>query len=483
MTVFRLGLIALLAMLGLPAAAAEVSFLRDVAPILTGRCTGCHGAVKSEGDYRLHAFAFLQNAGASGERPVVPGRPSESEIYRRIVAGDASERMPQDDDPLAPAEIGLIRRWIEGGAKFDGADPSASIKSLMPPRQHPASPAAYRVPVPVFAVAFSPDGSELAVGGNYEVTIWNPADGRLRRRMPHLPQRIQSLAYSRDGKQLFVAGGTPGDYGELSVVDAHSGAKLGVLDTCEDVVLAAALSGDGTLVALGSADRSTRVYRTADRRRVWLSQLHSDWVTGVSFSADGRFLASASKDTTIKVHEAATGELFTTYTGHQQDVASSPDPGRLPVYDVVFAADAPWAISAGEGKAFRVWNPRSAKAEGGTAKEIEKRFAKSGHTRFVKAGEFPVFRLALGKGQFYAATVSGLVNAFDLASGNMIRTFAGHRDRAYALAYHAASGRLASGANDGEVRIWNAADGRAIATFFAAPGYQPTLAQTAGSGN
>ncbi|HEX4129771.1 MAG TPA: c-type cytochrome domain-containing protein [Pirellulales bacterium] len=471
MTVFRVCLLVLLAMRGAPAAAAEVSFLRDVAPILTSRCTGCHGAVKMEGDYRLHTFEYLQKPGASDELPVLPGKPAESELFRRLIEVDESVRMPQDDDPLASAEIEIVKHWIAAGAKFDGADTAASIKSLMPPRQHPLAPAAYRVPVPVFAVAFSPDGSELAIGGNYEVMIWNPEDGRPLRRVPHLPQRIQSLVYSRDGKQLFVAGGSPGDYGELAVVDAHSGAKLGVLATCEDIALAASLNGDGTLVALGSADRSTRVYRTADRQRVWQSQLHSDWVTGVSFSADGRFLASASKDTTIKVYETPSGELFTTYTGHQQVVPSNPDPGRWPVYDVAFARDGLSAISAGEGKAFRIWDPVSAKAEGGTAKEIEKRFSKAGHTRFVNAVGFPVFRLAVGDDHFYAASSNGMVKMFELDSGNVIRTFVGHRDRAYAVAYHAASGRLASGDNAGEVRIWDTAGGELITSFVAAPGY------------
>ena len=242
----------------------------------------------------------------------------------------------------------------------------------MPPREHPASPPAYRVPVPIFAVAFSPDGRELAVGGNYEVNIWDPAEGRLLRRIQHLPQKkFRRLVYNKDGSQLIVAGGDPGDYGEAAIVDPKLGKRLTVLGTSEDIHgWSAATSHDEKLVAIASGDRWTRVYATADHRRVWQSQLHSDWVTAVSFSDDDRFLASASKDTTIKVYEAASGELFTTFTGHQQQLAGSARSWPLPKSTTwPLRPHSPWVVSAGEGKAFRIWEPLKSKAESGTARE------------------------------------------------------------------------------------------------------------------
>ena len=60
---------------------------------------------------------------------------------------------------------------------------------------------------------------------------------------------------------------------------------------------------------------------------------------------------------------------------------------------------------------------------------------------------------------------------FDVKSGNMVRQFAGHHDRVYALALHPGTNRVASAANDGEVRIWDATTtGKPIATFYAALG-------------
>ena len=199
-------------------AQAEVSFLRDVAPILTTRCTGCHGDKKSEGDYRLHTFAYLMLDGASGLPAVKPGKPEESELLARLTDSDPATRMPQEDDPLTADEIDRVRRWIAAGAKFDGSDPTASTKSQLPARTHTTPPERYPHPVPVYALAWSPTAAELAVAGHREVTVWS-ATGQLLRRIPGLPLRIHALRYNRAGTKLLVGGGSPGDYGELSLVD------------------------------------------------------------------------------------------------------------------------------------------------------------------------------------------------------------------------------------------------------------------------
>ena len=149
------------------ATAADVSFLRDVAPILTTRCAGCHGDKKAEGDYRLHTFDYLLLAGASGSVAVTPGKPEESELLARLVDADPATRMPQEDDPLTKAEIETVRNWIAAGAKFDGVDRAASIKSQLPPRKHPAAPERYAHAVPVYALAWSPTSGELAGSASF----------------------------------------------------------------------------------------------------------------------------------------------------------------------------------------------------------------------------------------------------------------------------------------------------------------------------
>jgi hypothetical protein len=105
----------------LPALGGEpVEFNRDIRPILTKHCTACHGGVKAAGGI---SFIFRDKAlseGESGNLAIVPGKPSQSEILKRIRSKDPDEVMPQPKHgpPLPEAEIALIERWIAEGAEW-----------------------------------------------------------------------------------------------------------------------------------------------------------------------------------------------------------------------------------------------------------------------------------------------------------------------------------------------------------------------------
>jgi WD40 repeat protein len=66
------------------------------------------------------------------------------------------------------------------------------------------------------------------------------------------------------------------------------------------------------------------------------------------------------------------------------------------------------------------------------------------------------------------------------ASGSQIRKLQGHNDWIYSLAISRDGKSVASGSWDGEVKLWNLADGKLIRSFIAAPGYKPPATQTAG---
>lgn len=466
----RLRLLAIVCALASPAgaSAADPTFLPDVAPVLVSRCASCHNGAKARGDYKLNTFENLLQPGASGADVVVPGKPEESELYRRLVADNPKERMPPGDDPLSTDEIAAVKKWIASGAKFDGTDRAASLKSILLPRKHPAAPEKYPAAVPVLALAYSPDGKELAAGGVNEVTIWDSASGKLLRRLPRLPARIHALTYSADGKHLLVGGGTAGEYGEVALMDAKTGERIRVYGTFDDIVMSVALSADGKTVAAGSADRSARGYRFSDGAEVWRSSLHSDWVTGVAFSPDGKWIATASKDRTVKVLEAGTGKMFTTFNGHRRQYA--PHVGQFEVYAVAFDSTNA-ALSVGGGAAIRVWDPVKTQEENGSAADMEDRFKKAGHTRYLEylAGK-PVFALALDGGQAFSAGGDGVLRQHDVASGKLVREYPKHGDWVYAVAVHSGTGRVAIGGFDGEIHVWDTKTGDAVTSFVAAPG-------------
>lgn len=101
------------------AAEAPIQFNRDIRPILNAHCIKCHGGVKEAGELNLQFRDQALKAGKSGEIAVVPGKPEESEFYKRLTADDPTERMPKKEEPLPPEKIALLKRWIAEGAKWE----------------------------------------------------------------------------------------------------------------------------------------------------------------------------------------------------------------------------------------------------------------------------------------------------------------------------------------------------------------------------
>lgn len=427
--------------LGSFAAPGDVSFTKDIAPILAKKCVTCHGPEKAKGNYQLHNFDTLLKPGASKSASVTPGQPTKSEFFRLLVTTDADDRMPQKDDPLPKAQIALIEKWIQQGAKFDGPDTKAHLASLIPRVPHPNPPASYARAVPVAALAFSPDGKQLAASGYHEVTLWEPATGKLLRRVKNLPQRIQALAWHPSGQWLAVGGGSPGQSGEVALVDIAKGEVAKILTSTIDTVMALAFDREGARLAAGGADNAIRIFSVPEGKELRLLQQHADWVLGLAFSPDGKHLASASRDRTARVFNLDTGDLEASYMGHE-----------APVSGVAFTEDGKTVYSCGRDKGVHYWAAKDAK-KGGK----------------LSGAEGELFRVLLAGDQVFSCGADAQVRQHKLDDRSLVRALAGHGDRVYALAAHAPGKWLASGAHNGEVRVWNWEDGKTVASFIAAP--------------
>lgn len=111
--------------LPVPASAQEkaaVDFNRDIRPILSDACFHCHGPDKVK---RKAAVHFDTEEGArvdlGGYFAIVPGKPDQSELLKRIASADPAKRMPPPSSghpALQPAQIDLMRRWIAEGARW-----------------------------------------------------------------------------------------------------------------------------------------------------------------------------------------------------------------------------------------------------------------------------------------------------------------------------------------------------------------------------
>jgi len=437
-----------------PAAVGQdaVSFTTQIAPILVKNCLGCHSPDESNGEYQVTSYLTLMKAGENETPPITPGetQEEENELLRLISSSDEDERMPQEADPLPPDQITLIRTWIKQGAKFDGSDKAATLVSIIPRKEHPTPPEVYSTKLPITALAFHPKGKELAVSGYNEVTIWDPATGKLLRRIKNLPQRTYSLQYSSDGKLLAVAGGNPGELGEVNLVDMSTGEVFKNLVTLADVAFGVAFSPDNSKLAACAADRSIRIFDVSTGKEDVLIEDHADWVMQIAWSPDGQLLASASRDKTSKVFNVK-GESQTTYPGHGDQV-----------YGVTFALDGKQIYTAGRDKKIRLWKVEEGKTVatiGGFGDEIH--------------------QLKLSDKGVFACSADRTIRQFDPTSRKPIRIYKGHTDWVYAIDIHPDSNRLASGSFDGEVRVWDTESGELVTHFIAAPGFEQTQNQQA----
>ena len=117
--------------------AQQVDFSREIRPLLSDNCFKCHGPDESKRKAKLR---FDTEAGLRTEledhKLIVPGKPMESELYRRISHEDEDERMPPVKSrlKLGAAEVELVRRWIAEGA---GWQEHWSLRPLA----HPEPPA------------------------------------------------------------------------------------------------------------------------------------------------------------------------------------------------------------------------------------------------------------------------------------------------------------------------------------------------------
>jgi WD40 repeat protein len=382
---------------------------------------------------------------------------------------------PRDKGEAVPkAKSAVIARWIKEGAKLDpGLDPKADlIRELRVRWTPPVPPEKYQFPAVVNALAFTPDGKHLVVGGHHELTVWAVADAKLVKRVRTRAERAYAMAFLPNG-MLVVAGGRPGQEGDVRAYDlAAKSAKetngVAILDgvndpkvmvkqlvDSDDSVLCLAASSDGKRLVAGGCDRTVRVWDLTDGvAKAKLDQTienHADWVLGVALSADGKYVLTAGRDKTAKVWDLKAKESVLTFPEHQAIV-----------YGVAVKPDGSVGYSVGADKTLRTWKPtgegKALKNAGGHGDEVFK---------VVASPKSPVL---------FTASADKTVKSWDMEKMAGLKTFQGLTDFVYAVAVSPDGSLVAAGSYDGEVRVWKVDDASLVKAFNASPGYQSQAA-------
>ncbi len=441
---------ALLAILGtgllLPGAHAEtVSFFRDVRPILRANCVGCHKPGKTKGGLDLTTHAALLKGGESGDI-LQPGHAEDSELFTQVEG--AEPEMPKDAEPLLPAEVALLQRWIAEGAKDDTpADPGAAHRLAAPP--------AYQRAPAIAALAWSPDGAVLAVAAWHEVLLRSGDGEVLLGRLVGESPRVEALAFSPDGKQLAIAGGAPSEYGEIQLWDLAEKKLIRSIKASNDCFFGISWSPDGSKIAVGCADKLVRVFAVADGREVMRCDNHIDWVFATAWSGDGTRLVSGSRDKAVKLIDVATGHLI-------DDLAKPRDPvlclARHPTEDLVLFGN-----DTGQVRLHKI-APRGGRLAEGDDKE-------ESFVRELERLPGPVHAVAFSPdGTLAAATgAKGETRIWKTADGKRTAQITSPGGALFTVAFSRDGTRLATAGADGQIRFYDSKTGAAQRSFSPAP--------------
>jgi WD40 repeat protein/predicted Ser/Thr protein kinase len=364
-------------------------------------------------------------------------------------------------------------------------------------------------------VAFGPEGDSIAfISERTKVTIHSLAENRDVRTFDLGPEFVQGVAISPDGQMLATCGDS------LKLWDMKTGKAIRDCRGHTSRVVSVRFSHDGKRIATSSDDQTVKIWDGVSGREIFSLEGHHSVVFDLAFSPDDAYLVSTSWDNALRVWDMERGQLVRTLRGHSNfvnAVAMHPQGARL--------------ASAGMDRTIRLWrwrddidpltlhvsfdyahslalSPNSTRlATGGGGFGI-----KQSTGGMYRASPLQVWNLAAERevlqrehhpglpitavayspdGQFLASASGGNdaqdqplpanIDLMDAPTGDLTRRLTGHTMPITRLCFDKHSRRLASVSEDGTLRVWEAASGRAVAVFESrqGPGDRPAVRDVA----
>lgn len=455
----------------------EVDFEKEILPIMRRKCLACHNNTDAESDLVLETPATILKGGSEGPAAIA-GKGLES-LLLQVAAKQAEPIMPPEDNdvgakPLTSEELGLLKLWIDQGAKGEVAGAGGPVKwQALPPGVNP-----------IYSVAVSPDGQFAAAGRANQIFMYHVGSKREVGRLTdpslvdvasgnlgvaHL-DLVQSLRFSPNS-ELLVSGG----YRNVKLWKRDRNVHQLDITGIESPVNAIAVSIDGKLAAMAEESGKVKLYEIATGKVTHVLAGHTGGATSVAFSNDATQLVTGGKDKAARLWSVADGKSL----GHIDTPAE--------VNAVLLVADNKQIVTAGSDNVIRTWalpDPQAIAALQAAAAK-----AKAEHDAAIKAAtdlaattKTLVDKAATGTDEDKAAAEKAKTDqaaadklvadkaaaakaASDVANAPIppLKELKGHGSAVTSLAAIAATPtQIASGGQDGTLRIWDINTGGAV---------------------
>jgi Planctomycete cytochrome C/WD domain, G-beta repeat len=430
---------------------AKLTYDQHVGPILNMHCVGCHKGENAKGGLDLTTYAKLKEGGASGE-VIKPGDVNGSRIWR-LTAHKEQPYMPPKMPEIAKEQTDTLALWIQQGALENATSKPVPVKpkaevglmsvkrgkpDVVPMPQKPLQ----RDPVvttskpnAVVALAASPWAPLVAVGGQKQVVLYHGDTFELLGVLPFPYGTPYVLKFSRNGGLLLAGGGRGGQSGKVVVWDVKTGEQIIEVGNETDAVLAADISADQQLIALGGPGKMIRVYSTKDGSLVRETKKHTDWIYAIEFSPDAVLLATADRSGGLFVWEAATGREFYNLRGHTG-----------PILDLSWRDDSNVLASASEDTTIKLWEMEN-------GNPIKNWGAHGGGTQAVKFSH---------DNHLVSTGRDRVTKVWDMNGANT-KAFPPHPDVALRAAYSFDNAKVYAGDWTGTLQAFNVADAKVLA--------------------
>jgi RNA polymerase sigma factor (sigma-70 family) len=281
-------------------------------------------------------------------------------------------------------------------------------------------------------IAFAPGGKSMAVvhWGIQAPRFWDLAGGREVPLARGPESEVTSIVFSRDGRTLTSAGHD----GVIRHWNTDTGRELRRWENVPDLLNCLASSPDGQIVAGGDAYGTICLWTADTGRELRRLKEPKGWLHHLAFAPDGKTLASAGNDGSVRLWHSATGAELRRFTGHERSARS-----------VAFTPDGKTLATTADDQTVRLWRVD-------TGEEL----------RRLKTIDFQNNAVAISPDGRLVVVASGgerPIQVWEFATSRELPPFTlpRYQQRIFSLAFSLDGRTLATGGEDGVVRLWEVA--------------------------